>query len=97
MKKIILSIAVIGLLFSCSEEKKTGNTTEESVVEEVVTEESEPTEEVAEGKFYCPMKCEGEKMYVEAGTCPTCKMDLVSGEESEEEGHHDHDHEGHSH
>lgn len=36
----------------------------------------EETEEIA-GAYYCPMKCEGEKTYVEAGTCPTCKMDLV--------------------
>lgn len=29
------------------------------------------------GKQYaCPMKCEGEKTYAEAGKCPVCKMEL---------------------
>ncbi len=27
-------------------------------------------------KYQCPMKCEGEKIYDKAGTCPVCKMDL---------------------
>lgn len=27
--------------------------------------------------FYCPMKCEGEKTYTAAGSCPVCGMDLV--------------------
>lgn len=26
--------------------------------------------------YQCPMKCEGEKTYNEAGSCPVCKMDL---------------------
>ena len=26
--------------------------------------------------YQCPMKCEGEKAYDKAGTCPVCKMDL---------------------
>jgi len=34
------------------------------------------TEMVAEKKYACPMKCEGEKTYTEAGKCPVCKMDL---------------------
>ncbi|MDN3643928.1 heavy metal translocating P-type ATPase [Lutimonas halocynthiae] len=29
------------------------------------------------GKFYCPMHCEGEKIYDAAGDCPVCGMDLV--------------------
>ncbi len=29
------------------------------------------------GKFYCPMHCEGEKMYDKPGDCPVCGMDLV--------------------
>ncbi|MCP9755939.1 heavy metal translocating P-type ATPase [Lacihabitans sp. CCS-44] len=29
------------------------------------------------GKFYCPMHCEGEKLYDKAGDCPVCGMDLV--------------------
>ena len=26
--------------------------------------------------YQCPMKCEGDKVYLEQGTCPVCKMDL---------------------
>ncbi|TCC94589.1 copper-translocating P-type ATPase [Pedobacter frigiditerrae] len=29
------------------------------------------------GKFYCPMHCEGDKVYDKAGSCPVCGMDLV--------------------
>jgi Cu2+-exporting ATPase len=43
-----------------------------------------PTEEVtiappknAAGKYYCPMFCEDDKVYDEAGDCPVCGMDLV--------------------
>ena len=43
-----------------------------------------PVEEVAvelpknaAGKYYCPMFCEGEKVYDDAGDCPVCGMDLV--------------------
>ena len=31
----------------------------------------------ADGKYYCPMHCEGEKVYDKAGDCPVCGMDLV--------------------
>jgi Cu2+-exporting ATPase len=29
------------------------------------------------GKYYCPMHCEGDKMYDKAGDCPVCGMHLV--------------------
>src|SRR5690606_16315935 len=29
------------------------------------------------GRFYCPMHCEGDKMYDSPGNCPVCGMDLV--------------------
>lgn len=29
------------------------------------------------GTFYCPMHCEGDKIYDQAGDCPVCGMDLV--------------------
>jgi Cu2+-exporting ATPase len=31
----------------------------------------------ASGKYYCPMFCEGEKVYEKMGDCPVCGMDLV--------------------
>lgn len=42
--------------------------------------------------YQCPMQCEGDKTYPDAGSCPVCKMDLQaienqnSKEEQEEEG-----------
>ena len=29
------------------------------------------------GKYYCPMQCEGDKVYDKPGDCPVCGMDLV--------------------
>lgn len=29
-----------------------------------------------EGKYYCPMQCEGDKIYDQAGSCPVCGMNL---------------------
>jgi Cu+-exporting ATPase len=29
-----------------------------------------------QGKYYCPMQCEGDKFYNKAGTCPVCGMNL---------------------
>ena len=31
---------------------------------------------VSEKKYACPMHCEGDKTYAEAGKCPVCKMEL---------------------
>lgn len=33
-------------------------------------------EQMEKAAFACPMKCEGEKTYEKAGSCPKCKMDL---------------------
>ena len=35
------------------------------------------------GKYYCPMKCEGDKTYDQPGTCPVCEMYLVPVEDNE--------------
>ena len=32
----------------------------------------------AQAVYYCPMHCEGDKTYAEAGSCPVCGMDLVA-------------------
>ncbi|WMJ71630.1 hypothetical protein RCC89_00365 [Cytophagaceae bacterium ABcell3] len=37
---------------------------------------SNAAEQVEPASYECPMKCEGDKMYAEKGTCPVCKMDL---------------------
>lgn len=36
----------------------------------------ENTEETAKVEYQCPMKCEGEKVITESGSCSVCKMDL---------------------
>lgn len=47
------------------------------------------TEEVKTAMYQCPMKCEGDKMYEEKGTCPVCNMNLEIVTENE---HHHHEH-----
>ncbi|SIP87058.1 Cu2+-exporting ATPase [Chryseobacterium sp. RU37D] len=53
------------------------------------------------GKYYCPMFCEGSKIYDEKGDCPVCHMHLEEITEdlvkkSAHSHHHSHKH-GHSH
>ena len=55
-------------------------TTEEPVAKSCCSTHT-PAEKVAlpsnaQGKYYCPMHCEGDKMYDKPGTCPVCGMDL---------------------
>jgi len=37
-----------------------------------------PLKTKKKGEFYCPMHCEGDKIYDKPGDCPVCGMDLVS-------------------
>ena len=41
----------------------------------------------SEGKYYCPMHCEGDKTYDKQGDCPVCNMHLipVNGQKSGKE------------
>lgn len=47
--------------------------------------------------YYCPMKCEGEKVYDEPGNCPVCHMNLIPAGSAVEGHEHDHHHESHNH
>jgi Cu+-exporting ATPase len=38
--------------------------------------EIKPFPENSSGKYYCPMHCEGDKVYDKAGNCPVCGMNL---------------------
>ncbi|WP_288437342.1 heavy metal translocating P-type ATPase [uncultured Chryseobacterium sp.] len=56
------------------------------------------------GKYYCPMFCEGDKVYDEKGECPVCHMDLEPITEelaqkatSQHQHSHSHDHSPHDH
>jgi Cu+-exporting ATPase len=40
----------------------------------------ETTETASKGKYYCPMRCEGDKMYDKPGDCPVCGMHLLKEE-----------------
>ena len=52
----------------------------------------------AKVKYFCPMKCEGDKVYDNPGDCPVCNMRLVplgegvSAKEQKNPVHHDHSH-----
>ena len=44
-------------------------------------------------KYFCPMKCEGTKVYDKPGICPVCNMKLVSdNQNTSPEGQHHHHH-----
>ena len=83
MRKLVYaSLFVLGMaVMSCGQEKKVEAEKPEAAKEveqvEPATEAvHEHSEEMAAAIYQCPMKCEGEKTYAEAGTCPVCKMDL---------------------
>ncbi len=66
MKKLFFILA-LGTLSACTDSNKSTTETTEAI----------PVEQVANSQHYaCPMKCEGEKTYTEAGKCPVCTMDL---------------------
>ncbi|KPM49262.1 heavy metal-binding domain-containing protein [Jiulongibacter sediminis] len=60
----------------------TNSETQETAAEEHIHEHGDmdhhdmEATEMAEGKYSCPMACEGDKTYDEAGKCPVCEMDL---------------------
>jgi len=97
MKKLILVFAIcLGVSFtltSCKKDKK------EEVKTEVTEEVKEVSKELASNTLYqCPMDCEKGKSYIKEGACPVCKMDLKAKEvdmDSDKEGHHDKDGDGH--
>ena len=46
---------------------------------EIATAENSRTKTLIEASgYYCPMQCEGDKIYSEPGSCPVCGMDLVA-------------------
>lgn len=69
MKKLLV-IGIIATAFFASCGGKTGNT---------ATNDSMPattSAPVAQVKYQCPMKCEGEKTYDKPGNCPVCQMPM---------------------
>lgn len=78
MKKQITKAALLftAVMFfaSCGSSNSEGN------------KENAPTEQTANAKYQCPMKCEGEKTYDKPGQCPVCNMDLKKLEDTHEHG-----------
>ncbi len=73
---------------------KPGNYTISDIPKEVTAETTRIAQTSSESHqgslFYCPMQCEGEKIYKRPGDCPVCGMDLVpvsSTDSSEASGH----------
>jgi hypothetical protein len=42
-----------------------------------MNEKNQTQSQQSSGKYYCPMKCEGDKTYDQPGKCPVCNMNLV--------------------
>ena len=88
MKKTVLTVG-IAMLFvvgsatfiGCgNSENHDGDTHEHAEGEHHEHAEGEEHHEAETVAYYCPMKCEGDKTYEEAGSCPECGMDLVEVE-----------------
>ena len=81
MKKTILTLSTVALLImggviaGCNDSNENKQHNEHEHHSETV--------------YQCPMKCEGDKTYDEAGSCPVCGMDMKKVESKHEhsEGH----------
>ncbi len=70
MKKVVLFV-VFGLFFVAFSNAQSTETVKEEIKTEVASNDV---------VYQCPMECEHEKTYKEAGKCPVCKMDLKAKE-----------------
>ena len=77
--KTLLFASLVFLSIACSKKAEKSEQQDETV----------KTETVAAKKYACPMLCEGEKTYAQAGKCPVCKMDLqeIALAETDTTGH----------
>ncbi len=55
---------------------ETGGDMDFGRTEEFISNDNET--EITKPVYYCPMKCEGEKIYDQPGNCPVCGMHLVT-------------------
>jgi P-type Cu+ transporter len=62
---------------SCHSENKKHSDANEEKASCCGSNDSKETEKVENNVFYCPMLCEGDKTYNEAGHCPKCGMHLI--------------------
>ena len=83
---IVLLLALALLFVTCKNDKKESDKENTNLENHHQHQVGETGHDVA--NYQCPMKCEGEKTYNEAGSCPTCKMQLKQIS-SDDHGHHD--------
>ncbi|MGL4347692.1 MAG: hypothetical protein ACRCR9_06405 [Chitinophagaceae bacterium] len=85
MAKYFCMFLVIICLFSCDVENQAKSPEVSSIATIIqdtlstvqgITSEPDTTNNWKIGKYFCPMHCEGERMYLQAGECPKCEMDL---------------------
>lgn len=101
MKKTILTICALMTIVFFSASITSCNNEQAETKEESVKQQDDDGEHLHADVYQCPMKCEGDKTYAEAGKCPECGMDLekINGDhddhdhENENGDEHDHEHE----
>jgi cytochrome c5 len=70
LKTVIITASFITVLILSACGSKTEKAEEKSETTSGTTQSS------TTATYACPMKCEGDKTYDKAGTCPVCNMDL---------------------
>ncbi len=89
MKKKLTLVATAFVFLSSSAFLSSCGNHEEAESTEAQAESPEGHEH-ATASYACPMKCEGEKTYSEAGKCGSCGMALEEVGHSHEQGEHSH-------
>ena len=102
MRKIGMALTLsllLGLIVGSCNESKSEKKSEVNEIEknDVVGDKNKADTtdhgyEMAMAAYQCPMKCEGDKVYDEEGTCPKCKMDLKQIDETKEDSPVTHEH-----
>ncbi|NNC94047.1 MAG: copper-translocating P-type ATPase [Chitinophagales bacterium] len=82
VEKLQAALKDAGTYYEISDHKHSSHDHSESI--------SKPTIKVnKDTKYYCPMRCEGDKMYDKPGDCPVCGMDLVPTASAGADDHED--------
>ncbi len=76
LRNVFGVLAVLTALFFFAACGGNATSTNEHADHEHETPATEAEAQEVSEVYYCPMKCEGEKTYDEAGKCPVCGMDL---------------------
>ena len=77
ISKIFIKTWLVLACFIALNACNSGANKEEKTQEQELTDTTANSSEQLKTGYQCPMKCEGEKTYAEAGKCPECEMDLA--------------------